>query len=238
MNALILAGGEGRRLRPRTNETPKPLLRVGGVSMLERMVIRLADTGVNNIVVSARYLAEEVEEALEAMRERVYDRCLHLDTIAAYVENEPLGTAGSLRAFDPGDAPVLVVNGDLVTGVDFGAMLALHETKRADLTVGIVRRLFDVPYGIIDVDVVTGRVRGVIEKPSIERWANGGVYVANARCVERARRRGPVDMTDLISEMCDAGEVVMSYHVQEYWQDVGTPEDLAVVEADAREGKI
>jgi NDP-sugar pyrophosphorylase family protein len=151
-------------------------------------------------------------------------------------EERPLGTAGSLRLIDPGRGPLLVINGDIVTGLDFRALLAYHRMQRADLTVAVRQYEMQVPYGV--VECAGERVSGIREKPVHRFFVNAGIYVIEPAVRDLLPPIERLDMPDLIAHLLQLGRRVVSFPVMEYWLDVGRHDDYQQAQADVRSGVI
>lgn len=229
LTAVVMAGGLGTRLRPLTSDTPKPMLDVGGRPLLERTIERLRGAGVHDVIVSTRYKAEVVEEHFnDGSRFGVNVRYL--------TEGRPLGTAGSLRLMDRPAATMLVLNGDVLTNVDYRAMRRFHTDHAAALTVGVRKYEFSVPYGVVDCDGV--HVAGLREKPTYTSFVNAGVYLLEPTAFDHLGEAadGPFNMTDLIERLVAAGESVVSFPIHEYWLDIGRHEDYEKARQDVAAG--
>jgi dTDP-glucose pyrophosphorylase len=236
MRALVMAGGFGTRLRPLTDELPKPMLPVGDRPLLEVIVRRLHEAGIRHVSISRHYKGDRIEQHFGDGR--------RFDVDIQYVdEDEPLGTAGALgliadaaRATPPNDDPLLVVNGDVLTQVNYAAMLDFHRANGADLTLAVRPFEVQVPYGVVDTDGV--RVRGVDEKPVIRNFINAGIYLMNSNVCRLVPAGEPYEMTQLIGRAIADGLRVISFPLREYWLDIGQSEDYARAVADMREGKV
>ena len=214
---VILAGGQGTRLRPLTADTPKPLLAVGNRPVLEVLIQRIAEYGFKNFLVSVNYLADRIEACLSDGG--------RLGVAIRYVrESEPLGTAGPIRlAKEDLTLPFLVVNGDLLTKANFDHLLAHHITRGCDLTVGIKEYAQRIPYGVVRLE--GGHVVAMEEKPLHSCFINAGMYVLDPGVISLIPERGRFDMPDLIRTLLDRGGRVVGFPVQEYWLDIGEHED-------------
>lgn len=228
-HVVLVAGGEGRRLRPLTEETPKPMLTVGDRPLLETVLGQVKDAGFQKVFLLCNYRGEEIESYFGS-GERVG---LELEYVH---EPEPLGSAGGL-GFVRGrlDRPFVVMNADLLTTVDFGALLKFHASERNAITVGVKRYVLEVPYGVVQLEGT--RVAGFEEKPELKFFVNAGVYALDPSAV--AYLPDPPDrfgMNDLIEAALRAGARVGSFPVREYWLDVGHVADFerAQVEHEAR----
>jgi dTDP-glucose pyrophosphorylase len=228
--AVLMAGGDGSRLRPLTDAVPKPLLRVGGKPLLEILVERLKAAGVSRFFVTVRYKSELIEKH--------FGDGARLGVSIRYVREEvPLGTAGALaRLPEPLAEPFFLVNGDILTKCDFLAMLEFHRRWRADLTVGTVPHTVEVPYGVLEV--VGERLTGINEKPRLDFLINGGVYVVDPAVLPLIPRERPFDAIDLVPLLEHAGRTVVAFPIREYWLDVGQQGDFHQANRDVAEGLL
>lgn len=216
--AVIMAGGEGLRLRPITETIPKPMIDVGGMPLVERHVRHLARAGIRRVFLAVNYLAHKIERHFAAGRS-------HGIAIDYLRENEKLGTAGALSLLPPLEAgPILVLNADVVHAVDYGHLLSYHVNQGADLTVAAVEHYVQIPYGVIRAEA--GRVSKLEEKPSQRFLCNAGIYVLGAEARALITRGRRIDMTDIITELTASGKTVSAFPMHEYWADVADAEDL------------
>lgn len=219
---VILAGGQGKRLRPLTETLPKPMLPVGGQPILETILQELAAHGLRRFYLSVNYKAEVIKDYFgDGARLGVKIRYLE--------EEEPLGTAGPLGLLpEPPAEPLLVMNGDVLTKVDFGQMLAFHQSRAAAATVGV--RLFEmeVPYGVLEF--AGEKVSAIVEKPVQQFKVSAGIYVLDPSAVPT--RPVPLDMPDLLRGVIGQGGTVTGFPIHEYWIDVGRPPELTQATAD------
>jgi NDP-sugar pyrophosphorylase family protein len=228
--AVIMAGGVGSRLRPLTETVPKPLLRVGGKPLLEIMVERLRQAGVRNVVMTVHYKSNMIEEHFaDGARLGVHVRYVR--------EEQPLGTAGSLRTVATLlDRPFFLVNADILTKCDFRALLTFHERHGADMTVGTVPYTVDLPYGILEIE--GARLAGVTEKPRLDFVINSGIYVVSPAVTGVIPDGAPFDVPDLIRTLMEAGRRVVAFPIREYWLDVGRHDDFRKADRDVAEGLL
>ncbi len=227
MQAVIMAGGFGKRLRPLTEDLPKPMLPVGDRPLMERTIEQLRSAGIRRVNVTTHYLSEKISD--------------HFGDGAAfgvelnYVSEEtPLGTAGALGLLAAPNEPLLVINGDVLTRVNFRAMLAYHREHRAELTVGVREFIMQVPYGVVDAE--GGNVTAVREKPDVHFLVNAGIYLLEPSVYQFIEPGARADMPDLIHRLLDAKRVVSSFPIHEYWLDIGKHDDYLRAQADASEG--
>ena len=227
--AVIMAGGQGKRLRPLTEATPKPLLRVGGKPLLEIMIDRLRAAGIHEIWITLHYRSEMIREHFGNGSQ------LGVRIRYASPEAEPRGTAGALGDFrGKFTHPFVVANADILTKCDFGEMLKFHVRNRAALTVGTVPYNVDLPYGILDVD----QLAGVTEKPRLEFTINSGIYVMSPDVPDMIGDGAVLDMPQLITNVKGHGQRVVAFPIREYWLDVGRLDDFHKAERDVAEGLL
>ena len=233
LTAVIMAGGLGTRLYPLTKDTPKPMLPVGGKPLLERTITNLRDAGVHDVVVSTRYKADIVEEHFNDGSEFGV-RVGYLNE-NALSQTGPLGTAGSLRLMPRPDDTLLVLNGDVLTSLDYRAMRTFHKDHDATLTVAVRKYDFSVPYGVVDCE--GPRVTTLREKPTYTSFVNAGVYLLEPAAFDHLPDSDqPFNMTDLIEKIINAGDSVVSFPIHEYWLDIGQPEDYQTAQRDIAAG--
>jgi dTDP-glucose pyrophosphorylase len=216
--AVIMAGGKGTRLRPMTESVPKPMLRVAGRPIIERIVIHLVGHGITRIFISVNYLAHVIEDHFgdgHALGARIeYLR-----------EDEPLGTAGALALLpSPPDRTLVLLNGDLVTSVDLGGLIETHEQGRYVATIGTRRYVHSVPFGCVERD--GDRIVGLDEKPAMTREVNTGIYALAPGFVARVTPGTRVTMPELIEDALARGEAVGAFEVEDDWVDVGQRDQL------------
>lgn len=229
-HAVLMAGGDGKRLRPLTESTPKPLLRVGGKPILEVLVERLRAAGVRTFHITVRHKSEMIEEHFG-------DGSRHDVSIRYIREEEPLGTAGALTLLaEPPRDPFFLINGDILTKCDFRGMLAFHERVGADLTVGTVRQQIDLQYGVVEVE--GDRLSTLSEKPRLDLRINGGIYVIEPAVLARIPRGRVFDATDLIRRLLEQKGHVAAFPIRDYWLDVGRLDDFHKADRDVAEGLL
>lgn len=229
MQAVIIAGGLGTRLLPLTEDLPKPMLPVGGRPLMELIVKQLQQTGIRRINVTTHYKPEKIIEHFGDGRAFG----IELNYVK---ENMPLGTAGGLGLMPAPQEPLLVINGDILTQVDFRAMLAYHREHRAEMTVAVSRYEFQVPFGVIESEYAN--VRSVNEKPQIGFFINAGIYLLEPSTHQYIPNGQAFHMTDLIQCLLDAGRPVVSFPIREYWSDIGHHADYIRAQEDVEEGRL
>lgn len=219
MRAAILAGGQGTRLRPYTTILPKPLLPIGDRPILELVLRQLAACGVREVDLLVGHLGELIRAYFAESRALPGDVELRY-----HWEDEPLGTAGALRLLDPPDGDLLVMNGDILTELDYGALLRAHADSGAALTIATHHKEVTLALGVIEADPGDGAVTGFVEKPTLRYEVSMGVYVYSRRALDRVPA-GRFDFPDLVLALLEAGEPVGRFPFSGPWYDIGTPQE-------------
>lgn len=223
LQAVIMAGGFGTRLRPLTDDTPKPMLPVGGRPLMERTIEGLQRAGVSRINVTTHYMPEKIMQHFGGGQKFGVE----LNYVA---EDQPLGTAGALRLISEVDEPLLVMNGDILTNIDYRSLLKYHREHNAKLTVALRQYEMQVPYGVVEAK--DGLVSELREKPRITFLVNAGIYLLEPSVLQYIPESGRYDMTDLINRLLQQGETVVGFPVMEYWLDIGRLDDFQKAQED------
>ena len=216
LHALIMAGGIGSRLRPLTEDMPKPMLPVGDQPLMEITIEGLQKAGIRHVHVSVHHQSDKIKDHFGDGKELGVE-------ISYLTEDSPLGTAGALGMMELPQDTVLVINGDILTQVDFHQMLEFHREHGADLTVAVQRYQLQVPYGVIECEGPT--VSALAEKPQLNFFINAGIYLIEPdvrRLVPTGER---YDMPDLIQRVLTDGRSVAAFPIHEYWIDIGQHSD-------------
>lgn len=229
IRAVVMAGGFGTRLRPLTDNTPKPMLHIGDRPILERTIEQLKKTGINRISLTTHYKPEIISDH--------FGNGTGFGVDINYVhEDQPLGTAGAIGLLEDTGEPFLMINGDILTHVDFRAMLKHHNKHNAALTVGVCSYELQVPYGVIQCQ--GAEVFGVSEKPKVQFLVNAGIYLVGPGMRNYIPAGRKFDMTDLIQSLVAGNRKVVSFPIVEYWLDVGRPGDYERAQEDVKNGRI
>jgi NDP-mannose synthase len=224
---VILAGGKGTRLAPYTTVVPKPLLPVGERAILDVVVHQLRDFGFTDLTIAVGYLAHLVRAVMA-------DGSRHGVRISYVEEREPLGTVGPLANVEGLDGSFLVMNGDILTDLDYSELVDVHRHAGNVLTIASHSRTVQTDYGVLHVDGGIGptrRVTGFEEKPVVPYTVSMGVYVLEPRALDYIEPRRFLDFPELVWRLLDAGEPVGSYLFDGYWLDIGRHEDYQMVAA-------
>ena len=216
---VLMAGGLGSRLRPLTDDCPKPMLKVGNQPVLETILKSIIQQGFRHFFISVNYKAEMVKSYFR-------DGSAWGAHIEYLDEREPMGTAGCLGLLPAiPQSPLFVMNGDLLTKVNFTHLLDFHVQHAAAITMCVREYELRVPYGVVRFDD-HHRVIGIDEKPSQRVFVNGGVYVLQPAVLRLLPRGGAFDMPELVQKMIDAGEQASVFPIREYWLDIGQMDDF------------
>ncbi|HEY8536558.1 MAG TPA: nucleotidyltransferase family protein [Vicinamibacterales bacterium] len=227
--AVIMAGGFGTRLQPLTNDTPKPMLPVGDRPLLELTIERLRSAGIRRVNITTHYLADRITEHFGNGDAFGVD-------VRYVAEDRPLGTAGALRLIDAGPEPLLVINGDVLTRVDFRDMAAFHRAAGAMATIGVRPVEFVFPYGVVEAD--EHGVHGLHEKPRLSYLVNAGVYLVEPAAFAYIPEGRRYDMTDLIDRLLAERHRVVSFPIVESWIDIGRHGDYALAQDMVPHGQL
>jgi dTDP-glucose pyrophosphorylase/predicted transcriptional regulator len=226
--AVVMAGGLGTRLRPLTDDLPKPMLPIGDRPLLERTIEQLRNAGIRHVNVTTHYLPEKITSHFGDGHDYGVE-------IAYVAEDRPLGTAGGLAFVKDVHEPLLVINGDILSSVDFRDLARHHRKQRADVTVCVRRHQIPIPYGVIECE--GARITAVREKPSIDVLVNAGIYLLEPSVRKFIPDGERFDMTDLLHRLLEAGRPVATYPIIGYWLDVGRHEDLERAREDLKKVK-
>jgi dTDP-glucose pyrophosphorylase len=220
---IIMAGGQGTRLRPYTEDCPKPLLTIAGKPMLEHIIQRAKQEGFRHFILAIHYLGHMIE--------RHFGNGESLGVQIDYLrENSPLGTAGAIGLLDPRpDMPFLVTNGDVITDVRYGEVLDFHSRHGAAATMAVRMHEWQHPYGVVQTQGV--EIVGFDEKPVARSYINAGVYVISPSALSVITRGAYCDMPILFQRLREKSERTVAYPMHEPWLDVGRPADLEQVRA-------
>lgn len=214
MKAVILAGGKGLRLRPYTSVLPKPLMPIGDRPILEIILRQLARDGVDEVVLALGYLGDLIRTFVD--QSDIPD----LMRVRYHWEEEPLGTAGAVGSIDGLDEPFLVMNGDLLTSLDFAAMRREHLGLGSELTVGVVRTKVKIELGVLALDAER-RITGYDEKPTLSYAASMGIYIYSPSVRDLIPPGRYLDAPTLVTKMIEAGRAVRGFDPDCVWIDMG-----------------
>lgn len=216
IDAVLMAGGKGERLRPLTEKIPKPLLEVGGKCIIDHNVDRLISYGVQHINVTINYLGEQLEEHFAVPRNGIQVR--------TFREPKFLGTIGSIKFVDTFyNDNILVMNSDLFTNIDYEDFFLHFQKHDAEMSVAAIPYNISIELGILDLD---GRnIKGLIEKPKYNYYANAGIYLIKKRALAEIPEDTFFHATHLVEKLIAQGKKVIRYPLNGTWIDIGTPQE-------------
>jgi len=225
---VLMAGGLGERLRPLTDKTPKPLLSVGSKPILESILEGFVEQKFRRFYISVNYKAAAIKRHFGDGRKWNVD-------IRYLEEDSRLGTAGALRLVpERPNTPFIVMNGDLVTRVNFQDLLDYHDQQRSKATMCVRQYDFQVPFGVVGIN--GNRIRMIDEKPVQRFLVNAGIYVLDPYLISLIPGDRAFDMTDLFARAIEAGRDTAAFPIHEYWLDVGRLDDLQRANLDMANG--
>lgn len=217
--AIVLAGGRGTRLAPYTTVLPKPLMPIGDMPILEILLRQLRRAGILRVTLAVGHLA--------ALLEAYFGDGARFGISLDYsYEDEPVGTAGPLALVDGLDDTFLVMNGDLLTSIDFEDLIRAHRARGSAVTVGLFEKQVLLDLGIVETGE-DGRVTDYIEKPTLTYDVSVGIYAMQPAVLEHIERGRPLDLPDLVLRLIAAGADVQAYRFSGTWFDIGRPDDYA-----------
>jgi dTDP-glucose pyrophosphorylase len=210
---FLMAGGFGTRLHPLTKNTPKPLLKVGVKPILETIIEQFINYGFHNFYISTHFKSEQIRDYFKNGE-------LHNISIKYLHEDTPLGTAGSLGLLPNNlpDLPMIVMNGDLLTKVDFQHLLDFHGNHNCEATMCVREYDFQVPYGVVEID--NYKIKKIKEKPVQKFFVNAGIYVLSRNLINKVDGKSYLDMTDFLEKELSSDRVC-PFLIHEYWLDIG-----------------
>jgi NDP-sugar pyrophosphorylase family protein len=221
MRAVILAGGKGSRLLPFTSSCPKPLVPLGDSPIMDVLIHRLINFGITNITLTLGHSAELIKSHLNRQK-HLFD-----EIKLSYVEEEkPTGTAGSLSLIPDLDETFLAMNSDLLTNIDFHALIQCHRKNKALLTIATNSRRIKVDLGVLEFDE-DHQITNYIEKPETSYHISMGIYVYDPGVLKYIDRGQYLDFPDLVLRLLEKGERVCAYPTDCMWLDIGRPDDYA-----------
>ncbi|CAH6917606.1 D-glycero-D-manno-heptose 1-phosphate guanosyltransferase [Vibrio chagasii] len=223
---FIMAGGFGTRLRPLTDNCPKPMLKIGNKPILETVIRSFIKAGFENFYISTHYMSEQIQNHFGDGTE--------LGVNINYVYEEvPLGTGGALGLLPsdlPQDLPLIMMNGDVLTKVDFERLLDFHNDNEADATMCVREYDYQIPYGVINGE--GNKITSMVEKPIQRFFVNAGIYVVSPRVLQSVEKNQKIDMPTLLEQHMEERQKVLMFPVHEYWLDIGRMDDFKRAQMD------
>lgn len=230
-DAVLMAGGKGKRLMPLTIETPKPLLKIGPKPIIEHNIDRLVKYGVKNIQISINYLGQQLIDFFGDGS----SKNVNIDYIR---EDKPMGTIGSVllaNAFNHDD--ILIMNSDLLTDIDYADFFKVFKNSNADMAVAATSYHVDVPYAVLEVDE-DNHAKSLKEKPRYTYLSNAGIYYIKKEVLRLIPEGEFYDITDLMESLLARQMKLITYPITGYWLDIGKPEDYKQAQEDIKHLKL
>ncbi|OCH65295.1 nucleotidyltransferase family protein [Vibrio splendidus] len=223
---FIMAGGFGTRLRPLTDNCPKPMLKIGDKPILETVIRSFIKAGFVNFYISTHYMPEQIQDHFGNGEE-------YGVSIQYVHEEQPLGTGGALGLLPddlPKELPIIMINGDVLTKVDFKRLLDFHLENDADATMCVREYDYQIPYGVINGE--GNKITSMVEKPVQRFFVNAGIYVVSPRVINSVPQNYNIDMPTLLEQHMKEREKVLMFPIHEYWLDIGRMDDFNRAKAD------
>lgn len=226
VQAIIMAGGEGQRLRPLTENVPKPLLKVGEHPILGINIDRLASYGITDITISVKYLGEQIV--------KYFENGERYGVNVSYVrEDNSLGTIGAAsKVSDFSEDTVLIMNSDLLTNIDYSDFYKFFKDNNADMAIATIPYEVKVPYAVLETE--DGNVSSFVEKPTYTYYSNAGIYLVKREILNLIPKDDFYNATDLIEKLIELNKTVKSYPLRVYWLDIGKKEDYKKANEDIK----
>jgi dTDP-glucose pyrophosphorylase len=230
IDAIIMAGGRGERLKPLTNNCPKPMLKIGDKPIIEHNIDRLIDFGVYSIFISVMYLAEQIEEYFQDGKGKGVD-------IKYLREYKPLGTLGSV-AFAENflHDHVLITNSDILTNIDYEDFFKEYLESGADMAIAAIPYHVNIPYAVFEMK--DNEIVSLCEKPTYTYYSNAGIYLVKREHLRQIKKDEFLNATDFVESLITQGNKVITYPVREYWLDIGRHEDFSKAQEDIKHIKF
>ena len=224
---FIMAGGFGTRLQPLTDNCPKPMLKIHDKPILQITIERFIDQGFNEFIISLHYLPEHIRNYFGDGKDWGVN-------ISYVDEPSPLGTGGSLGLIKNRNLslPLVVINGDILTTLDFTKLVEFHKNSKAEATMCVREYEFQIPYGVIESK--GDRIIDIFEKPIQKIFVNAGIYILNPKILESIKENIFLDLPDLLKNNIANKQKVFMFPIHEYWADIGSHKDFTKVQQDYR----
>ncbi|WP_445946101.1 nucleotidyltransferase family protein [Shewanella sp.] len=223
---FLMAGGFGTRLRPLTDNCPKPMLKVGNKPILETVILSFIKAGFVNFYISTHYMPEQISQHFG-------DGSDFGINISYVHEDTPLGTGGALGLLPaelPADLPLIMMNGDVLTKVDFQRLLEFHVESNADATMCVREYDYQIPYGVVNGE--GHKISSMVEKPIQRFFVNAGIYVVSPKVFMSVGKNQVIDMPTLLEQHMIERDNILMFPIHEYWLDIGRMDDFKRAQAD------
>lgn len=230
IDAVLMAGGEGKRLKPLTDSLPKPLLIIGDKPIIEHNIDRLISFGIDNICISVKYMADKIKDYfLDGSKKNI--------SISYTEEINPVGTIGAVALInDFVHNEILVMNSDLLTNIDYEDFYRFFKSNNADMAIACIPYQVSLPYGIVETSAI--KVTGIKEKPTYTYYSNAGIYLIKKEMFNYIPKNEHFNATDLIEILIEKKHSVINYPILSYWLDIGKPDDFIKAQEDIKHLKF
>lgn len=216
---VLMAGGLGSRLKDITSDIPKPMLKIGGKPILETIINQFSSNGYKKFYISVNHMSEKIIDYFENGE--------NFNVAIDYlIENKRMGTVGCLSLIEDDniEEPFFLMNGDILTNVDFDCMLKEHIKNQNEITIATIKRENSIPYGVIEYD--GEKVTNILEKPTYEYIVSAGLYIINQNLIKEIPKDEYYDITSLFNKLLEENRKIGIYDINDYWLDIGQPEDF------------
>lgn len=225
VDAVIMAGGKGVRLKPYTNDIPKPMLELNGKPIVAYNIDRLLYFGIKNIYISVNHMKEQIIDYIKKNYKN--------ENITFVEETTPLGTIGSLSLIDKFENnDVLIMNADILTNIDFYDFFINYKNFKDDMSIATFNVKINIPYAVLDT--TDKKINSLIEKPSYTYYSNAGIYLINKEMLKYIPKNKKYDSTDLMEKLINDDKKVSHFPIRGYWLDIGTAQNYAKAQDDVR----
>lgn len=230
-DAVLMAGGKGKRLMPLTQNTPKPLLEVGGKPIIEYNIDRFIQSGIKNINISINYLGQQLVTYFGDGNQKGAN-------IRYVNEDKPLGTIGSILLVDNFKFDdIIIMNSDILTNIDLADFYQTYKDSGADMAIAATSYHVDVPYAVLEVDE-SNKIQSLKEKPRYTYYSNAGIYIIKRELLKFIPDDEFYDITDLMDSILTMGRTLITYPITGYWLDIGKHEDFKKAQEDIKHIKL
>ena len=232
LDAVLMAGGLGSRLKPLTDKIPKPLLKVGYKSAIQYNIDRISKFGVANYYFCLNHMGEKIENHLSELYSNKEDKVLNLQYI---YEKFAMGTIGSISQInDFKNEYILITNADVITKIDYEQFFLDFESKNADLSMITIPYSIDIPYGVTSIETSDNSIVSLDEKPKYTHYCNAGIYLLKTSVISEIPKNKHYNATDLVKKLIKNKSKVISYPTHDYWMDIGSIEDYKQANEDIK----
>jgi dTDP-glucose pyrophosphorylase len=227
VEAIIMAGGLGKRLSPLTLETPKPLLKIDDKPIISHVIDQLKLYGISKVTISLNHMADKIKSEI--------GKGDQMQKIKYVQEERKLGTAGALSLIDDfSNENLILTNSDILSNINYSKFFEYHINSNSDITVGVVPYYVNIPYGILEIDK-NDKVENLIEKPSYKYFSNAGIYMIKRDLVEIVPKNKFFDATDIIKYCINSSNLSVSkFEINDYWKDIGNINDYEQAKIDVK----